>query len=121
MSAVSTSLPEISPRRRRTDKVMRASLLVATLIALVPLVLIIYFLIKEGLSAWSGSFFSTDPNGNFFGNPGGVRSAIGSWPDRAGGDGARRGPSHPHGSSGTRQRAGVTARRDDRRLPRRLS
>jgi phosphate transport system permease protein len=71
-----TSLPQISPRRRRTDKVMRASLLVATLIALVPLVLIIYYLIKQGIGAWSGSFFTSDPNGNFFGNPGGIRSAI---------------------------------------------
>jgi phosphate transport system permease protein len=70
------SLPEISRRRRRTDKVMRASLLVATLIALVPLVLIIYYLIKQGVSAWSADFFTKDPNGNFFGNPGGVRSAI---------------------------------------------
>ena len=70
------SLPQISPRRRRTDKVMRASLLVATLIALVPLVLIIYYLIKQGIGAWSGSFFTSDPNGNFFGNPGGIRSAI---------------------------------------------
>jgi phosphate transport system permease protein len=25
---------------------------------------------------WGGSFFTSDPNGNFFGNPGGVRSAI---------------------------------------------
>ena len=70
-------LPEVSARRRRTDKIMRASLLVATLIALVPLVLIIYYLIKKGLSAWFKSgFFTTDPNGNFFGNPGGIRSAI---------------------------------------------
>ena len=77
MSTVAaTALPEISPRRRRTDKVMRASLLVATLIALVPLVLIIYYLIKQGISAWNADFFTTDPNGNFFGNPGGIRSAI---------------------------------------------
>jgi phosphate transport system permease protein len=55
---------------------MRTSLLVLTLIALVPLVLIIYYLIKEGIGAWSGSFFTTDPTGNFFGNPGGIRSAI---------------------------------------------
>jgi len=76
MSAVS-GLPEISPRRRRTDKVMRASLLVATLIALIPLILIIYYLLKKGLSEWFKSgFFTTDPNGNFFGNPGGIRSAI---------------------------------------------
>ncbi len=55
---------------------MRASLLVATVIALVPLVLVIYYLLKKGFSSWSSSFFTSDPNGNFFGNPGGVRSAI---------------------------------------------
>ena len=71
-----SSLPQISARRRRTDKLMRGTLLVATLIALVPLVLIIYYLLKEGLSSWSKDFFTTDPNGNFFGNPGGIRSAI---------------------------------------------
>jgi phosphate transport system permease protein len=69
-------LPHISPRRRRTDSIMRGSLAVATVIALIPLVLIIYYLLYKGLKAWSGDFFSTDPNGNFFGNPGGVRSAI---------------------------------------------
>ena len=72
-----SALPQISPRRRRTDKVMRSLLLVATLIALVPLVFIIYYLLHKGLSAVTSSgFFSTDPNGNFFGNPGGIRSAI---------------------------------------------
>ena len=76
MSAVVHSLPEVSARRRRTDQVVRATILVATLIALVPLILIIYYVLKKGLSSWSWSFFSTDPNGNFFGNPGGVRSAI---------------------------------------------
>jgi phosphate transport system permease protein len=55
---------------------MRWLLLAATLVALVPLVLIIYYLIKKGVGAWSGSFFTTDPNGSFFGNPGGIRSAI---------------------------------------------
>jgi phosphate transport system permease protein len=70
------SIPEISAKRRRTDKAMRGLLAAGTVVALVPLVLIIYFLIKKGLSSWSGSFFSTDPNGNFFGNPGGIRSAI---------------------------------------------
>jgi phosphate transport system permease protein len=76
MSAV-TGLPQISARRRRTDKIMRGSLLVATLIALIPLILIIYYLIKKGISAWTTSgFFTSDPNGNFFGNPGGIRSAI---------------------------------------------
>jgi phosphate transport system permease protein len=70
------SIPEISAKRRRTDWAMRGLLAAGTVVALVPLVLIIYFLLKKGLSSWSGSFFSTDPNGNFFGNPGGIRSAI---------------------------------------------
>ncbi len=67
---------QVSRRRRITDRVMRGSLVAATLLALVPLVLIIYYLLYKGLGAWSGSFFSTDPNGNFFGDPGGIRSAL---------------------------------------------
>jgi phosphate transport system permease protein len=55
---------------------MRVLLLIGTLIALVPLVLVIYYLLHKGLSSLSGSFFTTDPNGNFFGSPGGIRSAI---------------------------------------------
>jgi len=71
-----TAIPPISGRRRRTDQTMRGLLLTATVIALIPLVLVIYYLLYKGLSSWSGSFFTTDPNGEFFGNPGGVRSAI---------------------------------------------
>src|ERR1700692_2943679 len=55
---------------------MRGLMLVLTLIALVPLILIVYYLLKKGAGQWSGTFFTTDPNGNFFGNPGGIRSAI---------------------------------------------
>jgi phosphate transport system permease protein len=56
---------------------MRGSVLVATLIALVPLILIIYYLLKKGLGALGKSgFLTTDPNGNFFGDPGGIRSAV---------------------------------------------
>jgi phosphate transport system permease protein len=69
-------LPEVSARRRRTDRFMRATLLVATLVALVPLVLVIYYLLKEGLGAINGNFFTQDPTGSFFGSVGGVRSAI---------------------------------------------
>jgi phosphate transport system permease protein len=72
-----SSLPPVSARRRRTDRIMRGALVLGTGIALVPLVLVIYYLLRKGLSSWtSGGFFSTDPNGNFFGNPGGIRSAI---------------------------------------------
>jgi phosphate transport system permease protein len=69
-------LPPISGRRRRTDKVARAVLLVATLVALVPLVLVVYYLLKRGLGAISWHFFSTDPTGAFIGDPGGIKSAL---------------------------------------------
>ena len=72
-----TAIPQISARRRRTDKVMRGSLFAATMVALIPLILIIYYLLRKGLSAWTQSgFFTTDPTGSFFGSPGGIRSAI---------------------------------------------
>jgi phosphate transport system permease protein len=70
------TLPRLSSGRRRTDRIMRAGLGAATVIALIPLVLIVYYLFHKGLGAWSGKFFTTDPNGNFLGFPGGVRSAI---------------------------------------------
>ena len=76
-SITASSLPQISARRRVTDKVMRGSLLGGTILALIPLVLILFYLVKRGLSGWSQSgFFTSDPTGSFFGNPGGIRSAI---------------------------------------------
>jgi phosphate transport system permease protein len=71
-----TAIPHISARRRRKDKIMRGLLAAATAVALVPLILIIYYLIYKGAGQWSGNFFTTDPNGNFLGYPGGARSAI---------------------------------------------
>jgi phosphate transport system permease protein len=75
MSAIGL-MPPVSRRRRNTDRLMRGLLSAGFGLALVPLVLILYFLIKKGLGAWSASFFTTDPTGSFFGNPGGIRSAI---------------------------------------------
>jgi phosphate transport system permease protein len=71
-----TDLAPISARRRRTDVVMRGVLGAATIVALIPLVLVLYYLFHKGLAAWSKDFFTTDPNGNFLGYPGGIRSAI---------------------------------------------
>lgn len=71
-----SALAAVAPRRRRTDRVARALIALATLIALVPLVLVIYFLFKKGIGAINADFFTTDPTGNFFGDQGGVRSAI---------------------------------------------
>jgi phosphate transport system permease protein len=69
-------LMPVSRRRRLTDRVARATTLGLTLLALVPLFLIIYYLLKEGLGAFSIDFFTTDPTGRFIGDPGGIRSAI---------------------------------------------
>jgi phosphate transport system permease protein len=69
-----------SPGRRRKDRFARGFIVAATVVALVPLVLIIYYLLKQGLSAWTSSgFFTTDPTGNtFFASAGigGIKSAI---------------------------------------------
>jgi phosphate transport system permease protein len=69
----------VSPRRRRADRAARALLLAATVVALVPLALILYYLLVKGLGAWSWSFFTTDPTGNTFfasASIGGIKSAI---------------------------------------------
>ena len=71
-----SGLPPVSPRRRRTDKIARGLLLAGTLLALVPLVLVVYFLVRKGIGAWSLDFFTTDPSGRFLGDPGGIKSAI---------------------------------------------
>jgi len=78
MSAVpldSTFAP-IGAGRRRKDKLMRGLLGLGTLVALVPLVLVLYYLLKKGLGSWSMHFFTSDPTGNFLGDPGGIKSAI---------------------------------------------
>jgi phosphate transport system permease protein len=69
-------LAPLSPRRRRADKIARGGLLGGTLLALVPLVFIVYYLISKGIGSWSVHFFTTDPSGRFFGDPGGIKSAI---------------------------------------------
>jgi phosphate transport system permease protein len=72
----SAVLAPVSARRRRTDRMMRGLLALATGVALVPLLLVLYYLIKRGAGALSLQFFTTDPTGAFIGNPGGIRSAM---------------------------------------------
>jgi phosphate transport system permease protein len=75
-------LEPVHPRRRRADRIARGVMLGLTSLALVPLVLIVYHLLKKGLGAWSWDFFTTDPTGRqcFPGQTdctiGGVKSAI---------------------------------------------
>ncbi len=56
------NLAPVSPRRRRTDRMMRGLLAAATALALIPLVLILYYLVSKGIGSWTGNFFSSDPN-----------------------------------------------------------
>jgi phosphate transport system permease protein len=68
-----------SPARRRKDKLARGAVTAGTVIALIPLALLVYYLLKKGLGSWSWSFFSTDPTGNTFfktSSIGGIKSAI---------------------------------------------
>ena len=84
MSVPGASAPQlarfaVSPARRRTDRIARGAILTATVVALIPLVLIVYYLLRKGLGSWSGSFFSTNPTGNTFfksSSIGGIKSAI---------------------------------------------
>ncbi len=69
-------LRPVSKARKRRDLAMRASLGLATALALVPLVLVLGYVAKRGLGAWSWHFFSTDPTGSFLGDSGGIKSAI---------------------------------------------
>jgi len=70
------TLMPVTARRRRTDRLARGSLAVGTLLALIPLFLVVFYLLQKGLGALSLEFFTTDPTGRFLGDPGGIRSAI---------------------------------------------
>jgi phosphate transport system permease protein len=70
---------DVSPARRRKDKIARWTILAGTILALIPLVLIIYYLLRKGVGSWSVNFFTTDPTGNTFfksSSIGGIKSAI---------------------------------------------
>jgi phosphate transport system permease protein len=71
-----STLALTSSLRRRTDMLARTALLGGLLLALVPLVLVLLFVIVRGAGALSLHFFTTDPTGAFFGDQGGIRSAI---------------------------------------------
>jgi phosphate transport system permease protein len=69
-------LMSTSGGRRRRDIFMRGLLLTGTILALIPLFLVLFYVIKRGLGAWSTDFFTTDPTGAFLGDPGGIKSAL---------------------------------------------
>jgi phosphate transport system permease protein len=75
-TAVPYELPPVSRRRTVSDLVLRGSFALATIIALIPLAGVIYYLVVRGIGAWSVNFFTTDPTGDFLGDPGGVKSAL---------------------------------------------
>jgi phosphate transport system permease protein len=68
-----------SAARRRRDRIARGVIAGLTVVALIPLVLVVYYLLEKGLSSWSVDFFTTDPTGaSFFKNVsiGGIKSAL---------------------------------------------
>ena len=73
-------LKPVSGRRRRTDHIMRGLIWAGAIVALIPLALVIYYILKKGLGVISGSLFTTDPTGATFGTDisvlGGIKSAI---------------------------------------------
>jgi phosphate transport system permease protein len=78
-SATSLAAFAPSPARRRRDRVARGAVAGLTALALIPLVLIVYYLLQKGLGSWSWSFFTTDPTGaSFFRGVsiGGIKSAL---------------------------------------------
>ena len=56
-------LKPVSKRRRRTDHFMRGLIWAGAIVALIPLVLVIYYILKKGLGVVSGALFTTDPTG----------------------------------------------------------
>lgn len=75
-STIHTALPPISPGRRRKDKLARYGFGAAAVVALVPLLLVLYYLVKRGIGVIGISFFTEDPNIGFLGGTGGIKSAI---------------------------------------------
>jgi phosphate transport system permease protein len=73
---MSSALVCVGARRRGVDRGMRAVLLAGLVIALVPLVLVVFYLLKKGLGAFHAGFLTSDPTGSFLGDQGGVKSAI---------------------------------------------
>jgi phosphate transport system permease protein len=72
----SAVLQTTSARRRRSDIAARGLLLIGTIVALVPLFFVLFYVVKRGIGAWSVTFFTTDPTGAFLGDPGGIKSAL---------------------------------------------
>lgn len=69
-------LAATSDHRRRADLLARWALFTGLLLALIPLALVLLYVIVRGAGALSLHFFTTDPTGAFFGDQGGIRSAI---------------------------------------------
>lgn len=66
----------MSRGRRVRSSIATLVMTVLTAIAIIPLLLLLYYVVRKGAGSFNGSFFTTDPTGNFLGNQGGIRSAI---------------------------------------------
>lgn len=71
-----TTEQTVSARRRTTDRVMRALMLLAIVIAITPLVWILFDVVKMGYHALGASFFTQGPPGNAAARGGGALNGI---------------------------------------------
>ena len=72
------SLRATGGRRRATDRVVYALCLVAGGLALLPLVLVLVYLLIEGLKAWSPGFLVSPPGGITSRNSGALNAILGT-------------------------------------------
>lgn len=72
------SLRATGGRRRATDRVVHALCLVAGGLALLPLVLVLVYLLIEGLKAWSPGFLVSPPGGITSRNSGALNAILGT-------------------------------------------
>ncbi len=65
--------------RRTTDRVVFALCLLAGAIAILPLVLVLFYLLVEGLKAWSPAFLVSPPGGITSKNSGALNAILGTF------------------------------------------
>jgi phosphate transport system permease protein len=73
-----TSLHSISRSRRSRDRLVYVLCLVAGALALLPLVLVLFYLLVEGLKAWSPAFLVSPPGGITSKSAGALNAIVGT-------------------------------------------
>ncbi len=75
---MSAELRPTQPRRRRANAVMRGTFMLAGILAVLPLLMVIAYLLVEGLRAWSPAFLVTPPAGLTSAGGGALHAILGT-------------------------------------------